>query len=99
MDNSVRDPATRLDRRFYHVSRGQWTNSPIAGFRGDFAYFAFRLGTTRSLNGFENAASLVAPFFLLLMFLNRSCAGRKDRRERKEQPANEVWASGSRRVL
>ena len=50
LDNFVRDPADRLDRRLYHVSRGQWTHSPIAGFRGDFAYLAFRLGTTRSLN-------------------------------------------------
>ena len=64
MDNSVRDPATRLDRWFYHVSRGQWTNSPIAGFRGDFAYFAFRLGTTRSLSVVAHSASLVARSFL-----------------------------------
>lgn len=50
MDNFVCDPSDRLDRRVYHVSCRQWTNSPVAGFRGDFAYLAFRLGTTHSLN-------------------------------------------------
>lgn len=50
MDSFVCDPSDRLDRRLYHVSCRQWTNSPVAGFRGDFAYLAFRLGTTHSLN-------------------------------------------------
>jgi hypothetical protein len=49
LDNFVRDPADRLDRRFYHVSRGEWANSPIAGFRGGFPYFAFRFGPKGSL--------------------------------------------------
>ena len=49
MDNFVRDPTDRLDRWFYYVSRGERTNSLIAGFRADLAHLAFRLGTTHGL--------------------------------------------------
>lgn len=49
MDNFVRDPADRLDRWFYHISRGGWINSLIAGFRADFAHLAFRFGATHGL--------------------------------------------------
>ena len=46
----LRDLADRLDRRFYHFSRGERANSPIADFCGDFSYFAFRLRPKSSLN-------------------------------------------------